>query len=55
MTLVYNDGRPGHSGVLGKVLSVGHTGFSVLWNDRCSPNWIAFSEREWMEHIKIKS
>jgi hypothetical protein len=54
-SLVYNDGRPGHSGVFGDVLSVDAKGMTVQFEDRADITRIAFSDRAWMDFIELAS
>jgi hypothetical protein len=51
--VVYNDGRPGHAGVLATVLAVDKTGMTVQFNDRADTTRIQFSDKGWMEHIEV--
>lgn len=51
--IVYNDGRPGHKGVLATVLAVNAKGMTVQFDDRADTNHIAFSDRGWMEFIEV--
>lgn len=49
--IVYNDGRDGHKGIGGTILSVDATGMLVQWDDRASPTRIQFHDRAWMDYI----
>lgn len=51
--IVYDDGRPGHSGVLGIVLQVNNEGMTVQFHDRADTTNIAFADRRWMDFIAI--
>ena len=51
--IVYNDGRPGHKGVLATVLAVDKKGMTVQFVDRADTTRIAFFEREWMDFIEL--
>lgn len=51
--IVYNDGRPGHKGVLATVLAVDAKGMTVQFDDRADTSWIAFSDRGWMDFIEV--
>jgi hypothetical protein len=51
--IVYNDGRPGHTGVLATVLVVDTAGMTVQFDDRADTNYIAFSDRKWMDFIEV--
>ncbi len=51
--IVYDDGRPGHRGVMATVLAVGKRGMVVQFDDRADTNHIAFSDRGWMEFIEV--
>jgi hypothetical protein len=51
--IVYNDGRPGHSGIFGDVLSVDPKGMTVQFEDRADMTRIAFSDRAWMDFIEL--
>jgi len=51
--VVYNDGRPGHKGVLATVVAVDAKGMTVLFEDRADTNYIAFSNRSWMDFIEV--
>lgn len=53
--IVYNDGRSGHSGIFGDVLSVDPKGMTVQFEDRADITRIAFSERAWMDFIDLAS
>ncbi len=43
--IIYNDGRPNHSGVLATVLAVDRKGMTVQFDDRADTTRIAFSDR----------
>jgi hypothetical protein len=49
----YNDGRPGHKGVLATVLAVDKMGMTVQFDDRADTNHITFSDRGWMDFIEV--
>ena len=51
--IVYNDGRPGHKGVLATVLAVDKKEMTVQFDDRADTNHIAFSDRAWMDFIEL--
>ena len=51
--VVYNDGRAGHSGVLGTVLKLDSVGMTVQFDDRADTTYIAFDERRWMDFIAL--
>lgn len=51
--IVYNDGRPGHSGVLATVLAVGKNEITVQFDDRADTTRIAFSDRGWLDFIEV--
>ncbi len=51
--IVYNDGRPGHSGIFADVLSVDPKGMTVQFEDRADITRIAFSDRAWMDFIEL--
>ena len=51
--IVYNDGRPGHTGALATVLAVDKKGMTVQFDDRADTNRIAFSDRKWMDFIEV--
>ena len=51
--IVYNDGRPGHAGVLATVLALDKKGMTVQFVDRADTTRIAFSDRGWMEFIEV--
>ena len=50
--IVYDDGRPGHQNVRGRVLEVNERGMTVQFEDRADTNYIVFSDRGWMDHIR---
>lgn len=51
--IVYNDGRPGHKGVIATVLAVDTKGMKVQFEDRADTSHIAFSDRGWMDFIGL--
>ena len=51
--IVYNDGRPGHKGVMATVLAVDAKGMTVHFDDRADTNRIEFSDKGWMEFIEV--
>jgi hypothetical protein len=53
-TVVYDDGRPGHRGVSATICSVSESGMVVQFEDRADTTSIRFSDRPWMDHLKIK-
>lgn len=53
--IVYNDGRAGHSGIFGDVLSADAKGMTVQFEDRADMTRIAFSDRAWMDFIELAS
>ena len=53
-TIVYDDGRLGHSRVPARILSVTKTMMVVQFGDRADTTTIQFSDRAWMDHLKIK-
>ncbi len=51
--IIYDDGRPGHTGVQATVLAVDSKGMTVQFDDRADTSHIAFSDRGWMEFIEV--
>jgi hypothetical protein len=51
--IVYNDGRPKHSGVVATVLAVDKKVMTVQFHDRADTTRIAFSDRGWMDFIEV--
>jgi hypothetical protein len=51
--IVYNDGRPGHKGVMATVLAVDAKGMTVRFDDRADTSHIAFSDRGWLDFIEV--
>lgn len=51
--IVYNDGRPGHKGVLATVISADAKGMTVQFEDRADTSYIAFSDPKWMDFIEL--
>lgn len=51
--VVYNDGRPGHDGVVAVVLAVDAEGMTVLFEDRADTSYIRFSDRRWMDYLRV--
>lgn len=51
--IVYNDGRPGHANVFATVVAVDAKGMTVQFDDRADTNYIAFSDRNWMDFIEV--
>jgi hypothetical protein len=51
--IIYNDGRLGHSGIFGDVLTVDAKGMTVQFEDRADITRIAFSDRAWMDFIEL--
>jgi len=51
--IVYNDGRPGHKGVMATVLAVDSKGMTVQFEDRADTSRIAFSDTAWMDFIEL--
>ena len=51
--IVYNDGRPEHTGILAGVLSVDTKGMMVQFEDRADTTGTAFSDRAWMDFITL--
>ena len=51
--IIYNDGRPGHKGVLATVLAVDGKGMMVQFDDRADTSRIAFSDKGWMDFIEV--
>ena len=51
--IVYNDGRPGHKGVMATVMAVDKKGMTVQFDDRADTSRIAFSDRAWMDFIEV--
>lgn len=51
--IIYDDGRPGHQGVMATVLAVEPRGMMVQFDDRADTTFIAFSDRQWMDFISI--
>lgn len=50
--IVYNDGRAGHTDVFATVVAVDAKGMTVQFEDRADTNYIAFSDRGWMDFIE---
>jgi len=50
--LVYDDGRPGHSGVRATVLSNGIASLIVQFEDRAETTTIRHNDIGWTEHLK---
>lgn len=50
--IVYNDGRAGHTDVFATVVAVAANGMTVQFEDRADTNYIAFSDRGWMDFIE---
>jgi len=51
--IVYNDERPRHTEVFATVLAVDARGMTVQFDDRADTNYIAFSDRGWMDFIEM--
>lgn len=51
--IVYNDGRPGHTDVFATVLVVKTDGMIVQFDDRAESTSIRFSDRGWMDFIRV--
>ena len=51
--IIYDDGRPGHKGVLAAVLAVDAKGMTVQFDDRADTSRIAFSDKAWMDFIEV--
>ena len=51
--IVYDDGRDGHRAVRATVLSVSRLGMVVQFEDRSDTTSIRFSDRAWMDHLKL--
>ncbi|MEI8289742.1 MAG: hypothetical protein WCH99_09730 [Verrucomicrobiota bacterium] len=51
--IVYNDGRPGHAGVMATVVAVDGKGMTVQFDDRADTSRIAFSDKGWMDFIEL--
>jgi len=51
--IVYNDGRPGHTGVVAVVLEVDAEGMTVQFEDRADTTYIRFSDRRWRDFISV--
>jgi hypothetical protein len=51
--IVYNDGRPGHSGVQATVIDVDSRGMTVMFDDRADTTHILFSDRGWMDFLEL--
>lgn len=51
--IVYNDGRPGHKGVMATVLAVDGKVMTVQFEDRADTSRIAFSDKAWMDFIEL--
>jgi hypothetical protein len=51
--IVYNDGRPGHSGIFADVLAVDAKGMTVQFEDRADMTRIVFSDRAWIGFIEL--
>ena len=50
-TLVYNDGRQGHTNVEGIVVALTPEGFIALFEDRADVTVIRWDEDDWMRFI----
>ncbi len=52
-TVIYNDGRPGHVDVRGKVVEVSPKQIFVIvqFEDRANPTLVAVDSHEWMNHM----
>jgi len=53
-TLTYDDGRPGHRGVKATVLALTDKGFIAQFEDRADTTTIAWSDPDWMRHIRFE-
>lgn len=51
-TIIYNDGRPGHSGVRGTVLRENDQYMVVQFEDRMVPTFIRKDDHRWMRFIR---
>ena len=51
--IVYDDGRPGHMGVVALVLAVDAEGMTVQFEDRADTNYVRFADRQWMDFINV--
>lgn len=51
--IVYNDGRPGHTGVMATVLAVDKKSMTVQFDDRADTNFITLFDRGWMNFIEV--
>ena len=51
--ILYNDGRPGHSGVAATVLAVDGKAMTVQFEDRADTSRILFSDKAWMDFIEL--
>jgi len=51
--IIYNDGRPGHKGVMATVIAVDGKGMTVQFEDRADTSRIAFSDKAWMDFIEL--
>lgn len=51
--IAYNDGRRGHTGVFATVIEVDQKGMTVQFEDRADTNYIAFSDRGWIDFIEV--
>jgi hypothetical protein len=49
----YDDGRPGHQGILASVISVDEQGMLVQFQDRADTTRISFSDKKWMDFLSI--
>lgn len=49
--VIYDDGRPGHRNVNGRVLAVSQYSMTVHFDNRAEPSLIRFVEAEWMDHL----
>ena len=54
-TIIYNDGRDGHRDIRAEVLYADSRMMQVQFADRMSLTTIYYSEREWMDHIRLEN
>lgn len=53
MRIVYDDGRPGHSGVCATVLKAGKTNMVVQFDDRADTTTIKYSDAGWIDYLSL--
>ena len=53
-TLIYDDGREGHKGILCVVVSAGATSMVVQFADRADSTTIKYNDKGWMDYLVKK-